>query len=200
MNLSSLAEAKAELIAKIQLKKELDLRLIEQRAHFDFPYFVETVFAESFDQFISGAFMGHVARFLDSNNRTARIGARDHFKSTSLYARFMFRLFETRARDFEAHYFSYQEQMSGYHIEKIKRLITPDPYFSRLSDLKTIADTVGAWCWDREHQITLIPKSLLAFKRGNHPGWMAVDDLFQDSENKLSRPPVILGMVTSRAP
>jgi len=35
----------------------------------------------------------------------------------------MFRLYQTRSRDFEAHYFSYQEQMSGYHIEKIKKLL-----------------------------------------------------------------------------
>jgi len=185
MNLLSPAQAKQELQAKISLKKELDRRLIEQRARHDFPYFVNTVFAASFEPFIGGAYVDEVAHFLDTSLRTARIGARDHFKSTSLYARFMYRLFQTRDRDFEGHYFSYQEQMSGYHIEKIKKLIANNPYFSRLTDLKSNADTVGAWSWDGQHQITLDPKSLLAFKRGIHPDWMAVDDPFQDPENKL---------------
>ena len=33
--------------------------------------------------------------------------------------------------------------------------------------------------------MTLDPKSLLSFKRGIHPDWLAVDDPFQDPDNKL---------------
>lgn len=158
---------------------------MEARALDDFPYFVTHVFAASFDQFIGGPYIEQVARFLDSSKRTARVSARDHFKSTSLYARFMWHLFRTRDHNFEAHYFSYEQNMSGYHIEKIKKLIKPNPYFVGATDLKPMADTVGAWSWDGEHQVTLDPKSLLSFKRGIHPEWIAVDDPFQDPENKL---------------
>jgi len=185
MNLSSTTHLKQELATKITLKKELDRRLIEQRALHDFPYFVTTVFAASFEHFIGGPYIDGVAQFLAVSDRTARISARDHFKSTSLYARFMYRLFQARDRHFEAHYFSYKEEMAGYHIGKIKKLITPNPFFAGLTDLKPNAETVAAWSWDREHQISLDPQGLLAFKRGIHPDWMAVDDPFQDPENKL---------------
>lgn len=134
---------------------------------------------------MGGPYIDQVSRFLDSNKRTARVGARDHFKSTSFYARFMWHLFRTRDHNFEAHYFSYGQDMSGYHIEKIKKLIKPNPYFAQCRDLKATADSVGAWTWDGEHTVTLDPKSLLSFKRGIHPEWIAVDDPFQDSENKL---------------
>jgi hypothetical protein len=184
MNLSSPDTALQELQRKIQLKKELDRRLVEQQAMDNFPYFLNTVFAASFDQFVGGAYVDQVARFLDAK-RTARVGARDHFKSTSLYARFMWHLYRTRSSNFEGHYFSYGQDMSGYHIEKIKKLVKPNPYFSQALDLKSTADSVGAWTWDGEHQVTLDPKSLLSFKRGIHPEWIAVDDPFQDPENKL---------------
>lgn len=151
----------------------------------DFSYFVTHVFAASFDQFVGGAYINQVAGFLDSSKRTTRVGARDHFKSTSLYARFMWHLFRTRTSNFEAHYFSYGRDMSGYHIEKIKKLILPNPYYALCKDLKATADSVGAWTWDGEHTVTLDPKSLLSFKRGIHPEWIAVDDPFQDPENKL---------------
>jgi hypothetical protein len=184
MNRSSPETALQELQRTIQLKKELDRRLIEQRALDDFPYFVNHVFVASFEQFVGGAYIDQVANFLNAK-RTARVGARDHFKSTSLYARFMWHLFRTRASNFEGHYFSYSHDMSGYHIQKIKKLLKPNPYFAGAINLKSNADSVGAWTWDGEHQVTLDPKSLLSFKRGIHPEWIAVDDPFQDPENKL---------------
>ena len=151
----------------------------------DFPYFVNHVFAASFEEFKGGPYIDSVSQFLTTSKRTARVSARDHFKSTSLYARFMWHLFRARHRKFEAHYFSYDQSMSGYHIEKIKQMIEVNPYYSRLHDLKPTAETVGSWTWDGEHRITLDPKSLLSFKRGIHPDWIAVDDPFQDPENKL---------------
>jgi len=185
MNLSSPEQLIQDLQAKVSLKQELERRVIEQRALNDFPFFVNNVFAASFDTFVGGPYIDEVARFLDSAKRTARVGARDHFKSTSIYARFMYHLFRTRDANFEAHYFSYGQDMSGYHIEKIKKLIKPNPYFAACKDLKPTADSVGAWTWDGQHTVTLDPKSLLSFKRGIHPEWIAVDDPFQDPENKL---------------
>src|SRR3954471_7052952 len=182
---SQLETARQELLEKIQLADLLKQRATEHRAKTDFAFFVRTVFAASFDAFIGGPYIEEVCHFLDGSLRTARVGARDHFKSTSLYARFMYQLYRHRDDNYGAHYFSYQEQMSGYHIEKIKKLIAPNPYFAGCKDLKPNADTVGAWTWDGQHQVTLDPKSLLAFKRGIHPDWIAVDDPFQDPENKL---------------
>jgi len=172
-------------LEKIQLADLLHQKATEARAKSDFVFFINTVFAASFETFIGGPYINEVATFLDSSLRTARVGARDHFKSTSLYARFMYQLYRHRDVGYEAHYFSYEQNMSGYHIEKIKKLIAPNSYFAGCKDLKPIADTVGAWTWDGTHQVTLDPKSLLSFKRGIHPDWIAVDDPFQDPDNKL---------------
>jgi hypothetical protein len=95
---------------------------------------VNYVFAASFEAFVGGAYIDQVAGFLDGNKRTARVDARDRFKSTSLYARFMWRHFRTRTNSFEAHNFSYGQDMSGYHIEKFKQLIKPKPYFIPCGD------------------------------------------------------------------
>ncbi len=192
MNVLSVEQARQELLEKIQLADQLKTKAIETRARVDFPFFVTEVFSKSFPAFIGGPYVVSVARFLDSSKRTARVSAKDHFKSTSIYARFMFRLFQARDRDLEAHYFSYKEEMAGYHIGKIKNLIKHNPYFADCHDLKPLAETVGAWSWDGEkHKTTLDPQSLLAFKRGLHADWIAVDDPFQDPENKLE-PTVVL--------
>ena len=109
-----------------------------------FPFCIRTVVAASFDHFVGGTYIDEVARFLDSSLCTDRVGARDHFESTSLSARYMYCLFRTRPADFEANYLSYKQNMSGYHIEKTRKLIKPNPYFANWRDLKATADSVGA--------------------------------------------------------
>jgi len=120
-----------------------------------------------------------------------RVSARDHFKSTGLYADFMWRLFKHAYENKEYHYFSYQDSMAGYHIGKIKRLIFDNPYFAQCKDLKPTAESVIAYSWDysdyttKYTSITMQPHGLLAFKRGIHCDGVYVDDPFQDPDNKM---------------
>ncbi len=154
-----------------------------------FDYFVNNIFCLSFEEFFDGEFVTKTANFLQNHLRTVRVSAKDHFKSTSLYAYFMWdmlRMSDTKF-DMEAHYFSYKGEMSAYHIGKIKDLIKLNPYFQDLIDLKTTAEGVIKYRWSgRTATFTLSPQGLLGFKRGLHCNWgVFVDDPFQDPANKL---------------
>lgn len=161
------------------------------RACEDFGYFVREVFAMSFPAFIRGAFIDELCDWMNEHEDFMRVSAKDHFKSTSLYADFMWRLFKHAHENKEYHYFSYQEMMAAYHISKIKRLIFNNPWFTGCKDLKPTAESVIAYSWDyngHDHkytQITLEPHGLLAFKRGIHCDGVYVDDPFQDPDNAM---------------
>lgn len=152
----------------------------------DFSFFVDHIFSLSFDNWVSGEHIHNVAFKLQTNKKTARISARDHFKSTSMYAYLMWRLFQSAGRNEAWDYFSYQESMAGYHISKIKKLISMNPYFADCIDLKITAESVMKYHWKGDdHVFTVDPHGMLAFKRGLHGYGAIVDDPFQDPENKM---------------
>lgn len=150
----------------------------------DFKYFVNNIFSQSFERFIKGKHVDETVDFLSTHKKTMRVSAKDHFKSTSLYAHFMWNLLYRPG--FEAHYFSYNVSMSAYHLGKIKELIRCNPFFEDQIDLKPTAEGVLKYSLDREIITTLNPNGLLAFKRGIHAKYIYVDDPFQDPENKLN--------------
>ncbi len=157
-----------------------------------FPIFVKHIFSLSKDvfkdqTFTGGVFVDDIAHWLNANPRTLRVSARDHFKSMSFYAHIMwkiFRLLRTH-RSREINYFSYGESMAGYHLAKVKTAIKCNPYFSDITDLKKMADSILSYTWDGKHKVTVSPRGLLEFKRGIHCNDVYVDDPFQDPENKL---------------
>jgi hypothetical protein len=159
------------------------------RAKNDFSYFVREVFSKSEslfpNGFVDGDMILEVSDFLQDNKKTARVSARDHFKSTSLYAHFMWKVLNSYGKNLEGHYFSYQQTMAGYHIAKIKAAIKSNPYFNSITDKKKTAESVIKFTWDDEHYITLVPHGLLEFKRGIHAPLIYVDDPFQDPSNKM---------------
>jgi len=154
-----------------------------------FNYFIFNIFSLSFDNFVGGEFPAKTANFLQNHLKTCRVSAKDHFKSTSLYAYVMWDLLRKADSkfDMEAHYFSYKGEMASYHIGKIKDLIKLNPYYEDLIDLKTTAEGIIKYRWKgKEANFTLHPQGLLGFKRGLHCGWgVFVDDPFQDPANKL---------------
>lgn len=153
-----------------------------------FKHFVNNIFSLGFDEFTGGDHIDSIADFLQGNKRTARISARDHFKSTSMYAHFMWRLLyaHLKGRSIESHYFSYQRDMAAYHISKIKIMVGMNPFFSECKDLKPTAESIIKYTWDGIHFVDLHPHGLLAFKRGIHCDDVYVDDPFQDPENQLN--------------
>ncbi|MCP6727364.1 MAG: hypothetical protein KJI69_05145 [Patescibacteria group bacterium] len=160
---------------------------ILQRASNDFVYFTNEVFSHSVKTFIKGEHVDNTARFLSSNSRTISVSARHHFKSFSFYSYFMWKMmFEGAANNVEAHYFSFNSELAGYHINKIKQCIEANPFFEDVIDAKPTAETVLKYTWDRKHYTTITPHGLVQFKRGIHGDLIFVDDPFQDPDNELN--------------
>jgi hypothetical protein len=156
------------------------------KAQNNFNCFIHDIFALSFpDGFVSGEYPIRIGKFLE-NDWTMRISARDHFKSTSLYAHFMWQSMKNADKDLECHYFSYQQGMAGYHIGKIRQFIALNPIFqANIIDLKKNAENVLKISWDGKHFHTLVPHGLLSFKRGIHCDMVYIDDPFQDPASKM---------------
>ncbi len=106
-----------------------------QRASSDFVFFVNEIFSKSSSHFIGGQFVDDTARFLSQHKRTVRVSARNHFKSYSFYAYFMWKLmFEGASKSIEAHYFSFNNDLAAYHVGKIKVAIMANPYFRDIKE------------------------------------------------------------------
>jgi len=152
----------------------------------NFPYFVKHIFSRSFDRFIEGQHVYNTAEFLGKNDRTMRVSARDHFKSTSLYAHFMYDLIYNPG--LECQYFSYNTKMAAYHGSKIKQLIEKNPFYEDCIDLKPTAEGILKYAWvEKRHEVTrLTPNGLLSFQKGIHCPRIYVDDPLREPENKLN--------------
>lgn len=152
-------------------------------------HFVNDVFSQSFEEFISGEYVNKTAVFLRRYSKTCRVSARDHFKSTSFYNHFMEEILRFADVDYdrEYHYFSFGVDMAGYHISKIKNLIKNNPFYSSLEDLKSTAEGVILYRWkNRKAVFSMEPHGMNSFKRGLHcNGGVYVDDPFQDPASKL---------------
>lgn len=152
----------------------------------NFSYFINHIFSRSFDKFTEGKHVYNTVEFLGNNDRTMRVSARDHFKSTSLYAHFMYDLIYNPG--LECQYFSYNTKMAAYHGSKIKQLIEKNPFYKDCIDLKPTAEGILKYAWIEKRRLvtTLTPNGLLSFKRGVHCPRIYVDDPLRDPENKLN--------------
>lgn len=154
----------------------------------DFTFFVNNIFCLSEKNFIGGEYVDFVSNMISKNKKTIRVSARNHFKSFAFYAHFMWKLmFEGSVNDLEGHYFSYNADLASYHISKIKKCISANPYFKDIIDGKTTAESVLKYSWDGKHWTTMHPHGLVQFKRGIHCDLTYVDDPFQDPENELNQ-------------
>lgn len=157
----------------------------------DFVYFVNNIFSLSEKVFVGGEYVDDTARFLAKNKKTVRVSARNHFKSFALYAHFMWKLmFEGSVNPIEAHYMSFNQDLAGYHCNKVRNAILINPYFKDIIDAKPTAETTLKFTWDKVNYTTLTPHGLIQFKRGLHCDLLYVDDPFQDPENDMN--PVII--------
>jgi len=158
-----------------------------QKASNDFVYFTNNIFSLSTKHFIGGEHVDSTCRILSQNKQTMRVSARHHFKSYSLYSYILWKLlFEGASTNIEAHYFSFNEALAGYHISKIKNCISANPFFEDIHDCKPIAESVLKYTWDNKNFFTLTPHGLIQFKRGIHAPYIFVDDPFQDPDNLLN--------------
>lgn len=155
-----------------------------------FEFFINHVFSASFGgDFVGGDYVNDIAARMEKEPWTMDVTARGHFKSTRLYAEAMYDIF-TMERDLEGWYFSYNTDLSSYHLKKLKGMIKRNPFFVDVHDDKAQAE--GILAYQRAgYSYTCTPAGLLAFKRGIHADRIYIDDPLRDPENKLA-PTVIL--------
>lgn len=162
------------------------------KAYQSFPFFIHNIFSLSVDIMKGGVFTGgdfpeDIGKWLQENEKTLRVSAKDHFKSMSFYAHIMWKIYRLYFNETnrEINYFSYGESMASYHLAKIKVAIKCNPYFEDIIDLKQTADSILSYSWNGKKKITVHPRGLMEFKRGIHCHDVYVDDPFQDPENQL---------------
>ncbi len=181
--------------------KANDILRFELQARKSLAFFTKTIFARAVELsgmtgvdrqgntnfFVYGDYIADVSEFMQHNPYTIRVSARDHFKSTGIYAHFLWTLYTNRTNNLECQYFSYKTDLAAYHISKIKKLIQSSPAFAACEDAKLSAQGVIAYKWQNSDAVvTLEPNGLLSFKRGQHPnGPMYIDDPLKDPSNKL---------------
>ena len=153
-----------------------------------FDYFIRKVFSASFlssGGLVYGKYIRDVAVEMMDYDWTMDISARDHFKSTRLYACVMYDIF-TSEQDIECHYFSYMSSMASYHISKIKKMISENPFFIEVVD-KSFGALASIRVINHYGKIySCVPQGLLTFKRGIHAERVYIDDPLKDPENKLA--------------
>ncbi len=146
------------------------------------------------DTFIGGSFVEEISDWYAGNKLTVRVSARDHMKSMSFYAHIMWKIYRSYhlQQSREVQYFSYSQNMAGYHIGKIKKAVSNNIYFAGIRDLTMNAKGVIRYTWQNKTdytkqrvEFTVTPRGLLEFKRGIHSQDVYVDDPFQDPENML---------------
>lgn len=127
--------------------------------------FVQEIFAASFEQFQDGHYVRRVCDLLQNNNKTVRIGPKDHFKSTSLYAFIMWQIWKAKKDGgFGCFYFSYDRSLSFYHLNKLKTLIKMNPFFDEIVDYKTTAEGLLKYGWKPGEYCTVKPKGMLCLR------------------------------------
>nr|DAM37538.1 MAG TPA: Terminase [Caudoviricetes sp.] len=150
-----------------------------------FKWFVNNVFSASFPRFITGQFIDDTCDHMQQHDWTMDVTARDHFKSTRLYAEIMYDIF-TAEQNVEMVYFSYSMDMSRYHLKKIKQMIMDNPFFKIVTDNKRLSEGVLDYTNSQGANLTCTPSGLLIFKRGIHADRVYIDDPLKDPENKLA--------------
>jgi intein/homing endonuclease len=130
--------------------------------------FTKNIFAKSFTNFVDGKYIEDTCNYLQKYDRTMRIAARSHFKSTSFYSKISRDvMFEGIKRDLDIKYFSYSYDLAAWHVNQIKTIISKNPYFREIIDLKSTAENVAKFTWDRKHIISIRPTGILTFSRGS---------------------------------
>jgi len=80
---------------------------------------------------------------------------------------------------------------NSWHIQQIRSLIEKNPYFKEITNLKPIAENIGAYTWDRKHIVRIRPVGIVSFSRGSKSDILLLDDILSDPANPI-HPTIIL--------
>ena len=172
-----------------ELKEKIQILGDAQKSLYSF---TNDIFSKSINNFVSGPYVEKSCQELQKHDRTMRIAFRSGFKSTSFYSKIMRDImFRGIHEDLDIRYFSYKEELAGWHISNIKSLITKNPYFDEIIDMKSSAENVAQDSWDRKHIINIRPVGIVSFTRGLKASSIYCDDILSDPTNPI-HPTVIL--------
>lgn len=167
------------------MEKEDEIKQIILNAKNDFSYFIKHIYPLSFkkETIVKAPHIWKWAQRIQNNKKTTTLSARKHLKSSLMYAYIMWLIFKLK-EDKEWLYMSYNQTMSMYHTQKIKHLISLNPYFQGIKDLNTSSSYLD-YEWNN-HLFKCIPAGILTFNRGRHPDGVICDDILQDPTSELN--------------
>ena len=162
-----------------------------------FKEFVYEIFSHSIIDdrgFVGGKYVDECCDRLVSNQHTMEITARDHFKSTRIYAFLMWKIL-TAKESLEVQYFSFNEKMAGYHLEKLKDFISNNFWFNyliannalidRATGAKRIIDYVNPF----GAKVSINLQGMKTFTRGIHADIIIIDDPFPNIQDNHKATP-----------
>jgi len=151
------------------------------KARNNFTYFVKEIGSKSISNFVMGEYVEEACRFLSKSKKTIRLAFRSGMKSQLIHLFLMYKImFEGINDNIDMHYFSYKEDLAGLHIREVKRMIADNPYFEEIIDLKSRADSIGEFTWDRRHIISIRPRGIISATRGLKGNVLICDDILSD--------------------
>ncbi len=177
-----------------------------------FYLFVEKIFSlaikEKYGKYVGGEYIKKSCDFLQSNKRTMYCGPRQHFKSLRYYCYIAWLIWKNKKdkKNLDIAYISYNQDLSGAHVSKLKELINKSFFFSEgLYDEFSTAASKAEYVWiDSKDQtryknsrVTINSYSILGALRGLHPTTVLADDFYsdEDRQNVTSLEPEIVKKV-----
>ena len=174
---------------------------VVRRAQLDFGYFLEHVFARSYDgrrfRMADGSWspfrLGDVHRrwatLAQVYNRLCVMAPRLHLKSTILNHAFVFWQLFRAWEDTDVLVFSYKDQLAREHLAISKRLIKANPYCRLWRDRRPQSDSIISFQVDFGEGVSWLGEAegtgILAASRGRHPKAVVCDDILSDLVNPL---------------
>jgi len=174
---------------------------VVRTAQLDFGFFLEQVFARSFDgrrfrladgrwhAFSLGAVHRRWATLAQLYNRLCLLAPRMHLKSTILNHAFVFWHLFRGWNDVDALVFSYKDQLAKEHLAITKRLIQANPYCRLWRDRRPSSDYLINFEVDFGEGVTWLGQAegtgILSATRGRHPKVVVCDDILSDFANPL---------------
>jgi hypothetical protein len=174
---------------------------VVRRAQLDFGFFLEQVFARSFDgrrfrladgrwhPFSLGAVHRRWATLAQVYNRLCLLAPRMHLKSTILNHAFVFWYLFRGWGDVDALVFGYKDQLAKEHLAITKRLIKANPYCRLWHDRRPSSDYLISFEVDFGEGMTWLAQAegsgILSASRGRHPKLVVCDDILSDFANPL---------------
>ncbi|MBI4227720.1 MAG: hypothetical protein HY600_05580 [Candidatus Omnitrophica bacterium] len=139
--------------------------------------------------FVAGRHLDGWCRRLERSRKTSTKSARKHAKSTTLYALILWLIFRLQhqpgtPRYQELLYLSYKDDLSRYHLKKVKRYLEANPWFASLRPV-TDAESILHYRTPGGREIVVEPEGILSFKRGRHPDGVLADDILRDPTVQL---------------